>query len=93
VIVTSPLLDYEGGGGRLDSLFWVHERLQWLKRHFGFEPHEIVFTSQKHLIRGDVLVDDHQEHVEKFPGRGVLWAKPHNLQSQHPERHCSWEAI
>jgi 5'(3')-deoxyribonucleotidase len=61
------------------SSTWCYDRRQWLSRHFGVEAAEkVVFTNQKHLVRGDVFVDDKPENVRTweaaFPENvGVVW--------------------
>lgn len=46
-----------------DSPTWMWERTQWLKYHLGADPEQVVHTSEKHLVRGDYLVDDRPENV------------------------------
>ena len=49
------------------SQTWVHERDDWLERKFGHTlGGRVVHTAHKHLIAGDVLVDDKPENVEKW---------------------------
>lgn len=65
-IVTSPLNG---------SKTWVYERELWLGYHFGIERKDIVHTSKKYIVDGDVFVDDKLEHAES-------WAK------KHPKQHA-----
>ncbi len=73
VAVTAPLLHCPT---------WEGERRAWLWKHFGIAAREVVFTSRKDLVHGDVLVDDKPEHVKDWSARwgkcGVLWAQPYN---------------
>jgi 5'(3')-deoxyribonucleotidase len=62
---------------------WTHEREAWLKRHLGIPHSHVVHTSAKHLVRGDVFVDDKTEAVIAWQvvhprGIGVQWHTPHN---------------
>ncbi len=62
---------------------WVHDRNNWLWRHFGIGASRVVHTAAKHLVRGDVLVDDKTSTCEEWRaawpnGVSVLWATPHN---------------
>lgn len=57
--VTSPILTMRS---------WVYTRTQWLKKHFDATERDMVFTKSKHVVRGDVLVDDKPENV-------LEWAK------------------
>jgi len=62
---------------------WTHDREQWLVEHFGIPPSRVVHTSAKHLVRGDMLVDDktstlvewEREHPTGIP---IQWMTPHN---------------
>src|SRR5260221_9065117 len=52
-VVTSPY----------DSPWWVTERASWLKRHFGFLKSHTVYTSAKHVVSGDALIDDGEKNL------------------------------
>lgn len=73
VAVTAPLLHCPT---------WEGERREWLRHHFGFSARDVVFTSRKDLVHGDVLVDDKPAHITDWSLRwgkcGVLWAQPYN---------------
>lgn len=63
---------------------WTHEREQWLKRYFGVTSSRVLHGSAKHLVRGDVLIDDKTETIVKWsaahPGKtAVLWESPWNV--------------
>ena len=60
------------------STTWVYERERWLAEHFGFERSQIVHTSAKYLVCGDVLLDDKPDHItawqaEHPDGLAMLW--------------------
>lgn len=64
---------------------WAYARTSWLKHEMGADPRDVVITSAKELVRGDVFVDDKIENVaawreEDYPGRlrGYLWDAPYN---------------
>lgn len=63
---------------------WTHDREQWLAEHFGIPSARVVHTSAKHLVRGDVLVDDKTETLRDWlrerdhGGIAVQWQTPHN---------------
>jgi len=48
------------------SQYWMYERNHWLWREFEADSNEIVHTSAKHLIRGDMLIDDKPSTVEMW---------------------------
>ncbi len=54
LIVTSPMHNAPS---------WCGERIEWLRK-FGVAENEIIFTSRKELIRGDVLIDDGPSNLE-----------------------------
>lgn len=89
--VTSPMHD---------SPFWVYERTQWLRDHFGFDRKHIVHTDAKYLCHGDAFLDDNPGHVmrwkERHPdGLGMMWSTTHNarLKGYEELRVHSWEEV
>jgi 5'(3')-deoxyribonucleotidase len=63
---------------------WTYEREQWLAKHFGIPHARVLHGSAKHLVRGDVLVDDKTETCVKWrdehPDKTVvLWESPWNV--------------
>lgn len=80
---------------------WMWERVQWLKEHFGANEEHIVFTLSKHLVVGDVLVDDKPSNVASWckahpTKQGVLWDQPFNRSAEVPtgaQRIGSWEKV
>lgn len=67
---------------------WMYERLHWVANHFpGIGRRRVIQTAQKHLIRGDILVDDKPSHVEEWQrawpqGLGLLFDMHHNRGDQ-----------
>ena len=62
---------------------WCHDREAWLDRHFGILHARVIHTSAKHLVAGDILVDDKTSTLEQWRaahpiGIAVQWATPHN---------------
>jgi 5'(3')-deoxyribonucleotidase len=62
---------------------WCHDREAWLERHFGIPHARVIHTSAKHLIAGDVLVDDKTSTCDQWraawpSGVAVLWSTLHN---------------
>jgi 5'(3')-deoxyribonucleotidase len=63
---------------------WTYEREAWLKTHFGIPHKNVIHGSAKHLVRGDVLIDDKGSTVIEWnaahPGKtAILWAAPYNV--------------
>lgn len=81
-VVTSPI----------SAPHWVHERTEWLKAHFEIPKSNVVHTDAKHVIVGNVLIDDKFENIESWVnhhdnGLGLLWDAPYN-QSADWSVHC-----
>lgn len=62
---------------------WTHDREWWLATHFGIPHSRVVHTSAKHLVRGDVLVDDKTSTLVEWSaehtyGKAIQWTTPHN---------------
>ena len=62
---------------------WLYERETWLRKHFGIPHSRVLACSAKHIVAGDVLVDDRidtllqwQDHNPR--GAAVQWQTPHN---------------
>lgn len=52
--------------------------LEWLEK-YNVKYHNIMFTQNKNLIRGDVLIDDYIDNLEKFTiGTPVCMDQPWN---------------
>ena len=50
-----------------------------LKRYFPFvKTRQIVVTSNKSIIRGDILIDDAAQNFEGWPNLGIILDAPHN---------------
>lgn len=62
---------------------WTSERVEWLWQHFGIDEDHVLPIGAKHLIDGELFVDDSSDHVRAWladrpAGIGVLWGTPHN---------------
>lgn len=67
---------------------WTHDRETWLRRHFGIPHSHVIHGSAKHLVRGDVFVDDKTETVVAWQaahpsGRALRWSTPHNARDAY----------
>jgi 5'(3')-deoxyribonucleotidase len=59
-------------------------KLRWLIHHGFLKPtynarKDYFACTDKALIRADVLIDDHVDNIESFPGRGLLVTRGHNV--------------
>lgn len=87
-IVTSPLR----------STYWHQERVDWLRTHMGIPSNRVILTSAKHMVQGDIFVDDRPLNIERWeqrnPGRyAFLWDRPFNRGAKHLTRAKSWKDI
>jgi len=47
--------------------FAVRDKRRWMKKYFPkFELANMIFAHRKHLVRGDLLIDDKPEHLDKW---------------------------
>lgn len=60
VCVTSPMAT---------SPTWAHERAEWLHDYFGFDRGQVISTSGKHYVAGDVFADDAAQHLARWRDR------------------------
>lgn len=70
----------------------LKEKYEWLMEHYPFFTwQQLVLCGDKRMICGDVMIDDHVRHLERFNGKGYLYTGPHNLDETGYERINSWE--
>jgi 5'(3')-deoxyribonucleotidase len=78
---------------------WTHDREAWLKRYFDIPHTRVIHGSAKHLIHGDLFVDDKTDAVQAWQqahpiGVGVQWQTPHNrLDAYTGPSTCSWDQV
>ena len=41
-----------------DCLEWEHTRRNWIKKHFGAKDSEVIVTSAKEYVYGDIFIED-----------------------------------
>lgn len=63
---------------------WLHERESWLKRYFAIPHSRVLACSAKHIVAGDIFVDDKTETLRVWQqanpqGTAIQWRTPHNL--------------
>lgn len=81
------------------SRTWMHERSEWLAKHFDAQKDEIVHCYRKYAVVGDALVDDKPSNVERWKlhhpdGHGILWDAPYNRRDAGSFRRITeWEEV
>lgn len=89
VAVTSPLAS---------SITWAGERAEWLQHHLGFDRRDIVHATNKSLVVGDVIIDDHAANIKEYlaahpDALGILFDQPHNRSVSAGIRAAGWPAV
>lgn len=78
------------------SLSCVAEKQSWVDKHFPeIGSDNMVFTSQKHRVIGNYLIDDMPENHKLFNGKRILFDQPWNQEKcGHIDyRAVSWKEI
>ncbi|WP_339712081.1 5'(3')-deoxyribonucleotidase [uncultured Kriegella sp.] len=70
------------------------EKSEWLDEHFPFVPWQNrILCGHKHILKGDILIDDRSYNLESFEGRSLLFTSPHNINSNGFERVNNWQEV
>ncbi len=70
------------------------EKSEWLDEHFPFIPwKQRILCGNKHILKGDILIDDRSYNLELFEGRSLLFTSPHNIHANGFERVDNWRQI
>ncbi|MFH6602288.1 5'(3')-deoxyribonucleotidase [Maribacter algicola] len=72
----------------------LEEKSEWLDEHFPFIPWQNrILCGDKHILKGDVLIDDRAYNLEGFDGRCLLFTSPHNIHTNGFERVNNWQEV
>ncbi len=72
----------------------LKEKSDWLDQYFPFIPwKKRILCGDKHILHGDVLIDDRSYNLETFKGRPLLFTSPHNITKNEFERVNNWIEI
>ena len=72
----------------------LKEKSDWLDEHFPFiEWRKRILCGDKHILKGDILIDDRSYNLQKFNGRSILFTSPHNVHSNGFERVNTWSEV
>ena len=72
----------------------MEDKYDWLEKHFPFISwKQYVFCGRKDMIGTDYLIDDHVSNLVTFPGKGILYHAPHNLEDTTFTRVKNWQEV
>lgn len=56
----------------------ISEKMDWVKIHLPFiGVDKVVFTQDKSILRGDIMIDDEYEQLKRFEGTRILFYQPY----------------
>lgn len=69
----------------------LEEKSEWLDEFFPFiHWKNRILCGDKHVLKGDILIDDRSYNLENFDGRSLLFTSPHNVNTNGYERVNNW---
>lgn len=72
----------------------LREKSDWLDEYFPFiHWKNRILCGHKHILRGDILIDDRSYNLESFNGRKILFSSPHNSNTTGFERVDNWKEV
>ena len=57
-----------------ENPYCLEEKMEWIREHFPSLSKKVFFTPDKRLLKGDILIDDH-ERWKGFDGLFILFKK------------------
>ncbi len=67
------------------------DKNDWLDQHFPFiHWKRRIFCGDKSVLKGDILIDDHDFNLSVFDGRSIMFTSSHNVNETKYERLNSW---
>lgn len=70
------------------------EKSDWLDEFFPFIPwQKRILCGHKHILKGDVLIDDRSYNLKSFNGDTIIFTSPHNVNTVGFDRAHSWKEI
>ena len=69
----------------------LQDKNEWLDQHFPFiHWKRRIFCGDKSVLKGDILIDDHDFNLSVFDGRPIIFTSSHNVNETKYERLNSW---
>lgn len=70
------------------------EKSEWLDEFFPFiNWKKRILCGDKHILKGDILIDDRSYNLAHFDGRPLLFTSPHNIGTNGYERVNTWQEV
>lgn len=70
------------------------EKYHWIDAHFPFiHWKKRILCGDKHILSGDILIDDRVFNLEPFQGRSLMFTSPHNIHENRFERVNNWMEV
>jgi 5'(3')-deoxyribonucleotidase len=69
----------------------IGEKVRWVEENLPELSGNVVVTSAKHRVRGDVLIDDSPKFLSSFPGFKIVFDAPWNQGLAGMRRITSWD--
>lgn len=70
------------------------EKSEWLDEYFPFiDWKKRILCGDKHILKGDILIDDRSYNLEHFDGRSLLYTSGHNIHTNGFERVSTWQEV
>lgn len=72
----------------------LKEKSDWLDEFFPFiDWTKRILCGHKHILKGDILIDDRSYNLETFEGRPLLYTSGHNIHNTKFERVSTWQEV
>ena len=66
-------------------------KYEWLDKNFPFiHWKRRIFCGDKSVLKGDILIDDHEFNLSVFEGRAIMFTAAHNANETRYERLNNW---
>lgn len=77
---------------------WMYERLHWIALNFELPRSRVIQTGTKHVIKGDVFLDDKPSHVTEWglawpKGASLLFDMSHNRSAPADLKRADWAEV
>ncbi len=75
----------------MEFRYSLEEKYDWLDQHFPFiHWKRRIFCGDKSIVKGDILIDDHDFNLSVFDGRAIMFTSSHNVSETKYERLDNW---